>query len=112
MTEMERHSYDVVLAFRDEDGDWGHMGLGTLVLLVNVVLIWSYTISCHSCRHITGGRLKNFSRHPLRYKFWTFVSKLNARHMLLAWLSLFSVMAADFYVRLVASGVFDDPRFF
>ena len=29
-------TYDVVLAFRDATGEWGHMGLGTLVLLVNV----------------------------------------------------------------------------
>ena len=31
--------YDAVLAFRDETGAWGHMGLGTLVLLVNAVLL-------------------------------------------------------------------------
>ena len=105
-------TYDVFRSLRNAGGEWGHMGLGTLVLAVNVVLIWLYTLSCHSCRHITGGRLNNFSKHPLRYRFWTFVSKLNIRHMQLAWYSLFSVMAADFYVRLVASGVFDDPRFF
>jgi hypothetical protein len=105
-------TWDVVRSFKDGSGHWGHMGLGSLVLLANVVLIWLYTLSCHSCRHITGGRLKNFSKHPLRYRFWTFVSKLNARHMLLAWVSLFSVMAADFYVLLVAANVFDDPRFF
>ncbi len=29
-------SYDVVISFKDENGEWGHMGLGTLVLLVNV----------------------------------------------------------------------------
>ena len=28
------------------------MGLGTLVMLVNVVFIWLYTASCHSCRHL------------------------------------------------------------
>ena len=38
---------------------------------VNVVLIWAYTLSCHSCRHITGGRLKHFSKHPVRYRIWT-----------------------------------------
>lgn len=43
-------TYDTVLAFRDEHYEWGHMGLGTLVFLVNIVLIWAYTISCHSCR--------------------------------------------------------------
>ena len=74
-------TYDAVLAFRDRDGDWGHMGLGTLVLVANAVLLWLYSLSCHSCRHIVGGRLNSFSRHPLRYRFWTVVSRLNGRHM-------------------------------
>ncbi|WP_306189497.1 MULTISPECIES: hypothetical protein [unclassified Streptomyces] len=105
-------TYDTVLAFRDQHYRWGHMGLGTVVFLVNIVLIWAYTISCHSCRHIVGGKLKHFSKHPVRYKAWQFVGRLNARHMQLAWASLLSVALADFYVYLVASGVFDDPRFF
>ncbi|MCC3771388.1 hypothetical protein [Streptomyces sp. UNOC14_S4] len=105
-------TYDAVLGFRDADGRWGHMGLGTLVLLANVALIWAYTLSCHSCRHIVGGRLRNFSKHPVRYRMWGWVSVLNTRHMLLAWASLVSVAVADFYVYLVASGAFDDPRFF
>ena len=75
-------SYDVVLAFGPAEGepDGIHMGLGTVLMLINVVLIWLYTLSCHSCRHITGGRLRHFCKHPVRYKMWTFVSKLNARH--------------------------------
>lgn len=105
-------TYDTVLSFRDAHHQWGHMGLGTLVFLVNIVLIWAYTLSCHSCRHIVGGRLKHFSKHPVRYRMWQYVGKLNARHMLLAWASLVSVALADFYVYLVASGAFDDPRFF
>jgi hypothetical protein len=105
-------TYDTVLAFRDQHYRWGHMGLGTLVFLVNIVLIWAYTLSCHSCRHIVGGRIKHFSRHPVRYRAWQTISRLNARHMVLAWASLVSVALADFYVYLVASGVFDDPRFF
>jgi hypothetical protein len=79
---------------------------------VNVILIWAYTLSCHSCRHITGGRLKNFSRHPVRYWIWTQISKLNARHMLFAWLSLGTLMLADLYIWLVSAGVFSDPRIF
>jgi hypothetical protein len=105
-------TYDTVLAFRNEDREWGHMGLGTLLMLANVILIWLYTLSCHSCRHITGGRLRHFSKHPVRYKMWTFVSKLNARHGSYAWYSLFSVAIVDFYIYLLATNVFDDPRFF
>ncbi|MEV4431752.1 hypothetical protein [Streptomyces sp. NPDC049555] len=105
-------TFDAVLAFRDAHGAWGHMGLGTLVLLANIVLIWAYTLSCHSCRHIVGGRLRTFSKHPVRYRMWGWVSALNARHMLLAWASLVSVAVADLYVYLVSSGAFADPRLF
>ena len=73
-------TWDAILGFRNPQGEWGHMGLGTLVLLANAALLWLYSLSCHSCRHAIGGRLTHFSRHPLRYRAWTFVSKLNARH--------------------------------
>jgi hypothetical protein len=105
-------TYDTVLTFRDEHDHWFHMGLGSLVFLVNIVLIWLYTLSCHSCRHVVGGRLRHFSKHPVRYKAWTWVSKLNTNHARFAWLSLFSVAFADLYVLLISSGAFSDPRFF
>jgi hypothetical protein len=105
-------SWDAILGFRNASGQWGHMGLGTLVLLANATLLWIYSLSCHSCRHIIGGRLKHFSRHPLRYRFWSVVSRLNTRHMLYAWISLAGVALTDLYVMLVASGTFADPRFF
>jgi len=107
-------TWDVVLAFGPAPGesDGIHMGLGTVLMLINVVLIWLYQLSCHSCRHIVGGRLRHFSKHPVRYKLWTWVSKLNARHANYAWLSLFSVALVDLYIFLLAANVFDDPRFF
>jgi hypothetical protein len=105
-------TYDVVISFRDEDGNWGHMGLGSLIMLVNIVLIWAYTLSCHSCRHVVGGRLRHFSKHPLRYRAWTLVSRLNERHALWAWLSLFSVGLTDYYIYLLATGTISDVRFF
>jgi hypothetical protein len=105
-------TFDVVLAFRDEHHEWGHMGLGTLILLVNVVFIWLYTLSCHSCRHTVGGRLRHFSKHPVRYRLWTWVSKLNTSHGKYAWYSLFSVALADLYIWLLAADVINDVRFF
>ncbi len=105
-------TFDAVLAFRNEDGEWGHMGLGTLIFVVNVVLIWLYTLGCHSCRHIVGGRLRHFSKHPVRYRLWGLVSKLNEKHARYAWLSLFSVAIADLYVYLLARGTIEDLRFF
>jgi len=105
-------TYDTVLTFRNADGEWGHMGLGTLIYVVNIVLIWLYTLSCHSCRHTVGGRLRHFSKHPVRYRLWTWVSRLNAKHSTYAWYSLFSVAAVDFYVYLLATDRITDLRFF
>ncbi|HET9898317.1 MAG TPA: hypothetical protein VFQ44_25595 [Streptosporangiaceae bacterium] len=105
-------SVDAVFAFRNADGAWGHISVGTLVLIVNAALLWLYSVSCHSCRHVTGGRLKHFSKHPLRYKAWTIVSKLNARHAQFAWVSLGFVCFTDLYIRLVAAQVFPNLQFF
>ena len=88
------------------------MGLGTLLMIANVVLIWLYTLSCHSCRHIVGGRLRHFSKHPVRYRLWTWVSRLNQGHGTWAWYSLFSVAIVDLYIFLLATGTIQDVRFF
>ncbi len=105
-------TYDLVLAFRDPQGNWGHAGLGTLLLLVNVVAIWFYTLTCHSCRNIIAGRLNHFSKHPIRYRMWTLVSRGNPHHPKWAWISLATIVIADYYVYLVAAGYVSDPRFF
>ncbi|MBC6447586.1 hypothetical protein [Actinokineospora xionganensis] len=100
------NTYDAALSFTHG------VGLGSLVLTTNVILLWGYTLSCHSCRHIAGGRLKHFSKHPVRYRAWTLISKLNVRHMQLAWTTLATLMLTDLYVMLVASGAISDLRFF
>jgi hypothetical protein len=102
---------DAILAFRF-DGHFG-VGVGTLVLLTNVILLTTYTLSCHSLRHLAGGKLDCFSCTAFgksRYKAWRGITSLNERHMLFAWLSLFSVGLADLYVRLVSSGAIHDVR--
>jgi hypothetical protein len=103
--------YDAIRAFRF-DGGFG-VGLGSLVFLANIVLLSFYTFSCHSLRHLVGGRVDCFSCSAFNrssYATWRGVSALNAHHMLFAWLSLFSVGLTDLYVRLVASGALHDPR--
>lgn len=104
------NTYDAILAFSGEDGLG--LGLGNVILVGNVVMLWLYTLSCHSCRHVTGGRLRHFSRHPIRYRWWTFVSRINTRHMEYAWITLGTLAVTDFYVWMVASGTWSDPRFF
>ncbi|WP_165945268.1 hypothetical protein [Micromonospora sp. KC723] len=103
------NTYDAILAFHSPKG-FG-FGLGNIILLGNVVMLWAYTISCHSCRHIVGGRLKHFSKSPVRYQAWTFVSRLNVRHMQLAWITLGTLALTDFYVMAVAAEWIDDLRF-
>jgi len=101
-------SWDVVLAFRFPNG-FG-IGVGTLVMLVNVIFLAGYTFSCHSCRHVCGGHVDVFSTAPLRYGIWHFVTRLNERHPVYAWLSLFSVGLTDLYIRLVSMGIIRDLR--
>jgi len=104
------NAYDAVFATTGPDGRFG-VGLGTLIIWTNVAMLTGYTLSCHACRHVVGGRLKHFSRHPLRYRFWTLVSKLNARHGTYAMISLFTVILTDAYIMAVSAGWFDDLRF-
>jgi len=108
--------YDVIRAFMFPGPD-GRLhfgiGLGTLVLLLNIVLLTSYTLSCHSLRHLVGGKLDCFSCSAFnrtRHSGWKRLSFLNERHMLFAWCSLISVGFADFYIRMVASGLIKDLR--
>jgi hypothetical protein len=88
------------------------MSVGSLVLLVSSTMLWLYSMSCHSCRHTIGGRLKNFSKHPVRYKLWSWVSVLNHSHQQYAWFSLAAVAFADIYVRQVATGAWTNFYFF
>lgn len=105
--------YDALAAFWFDSvaGKQFGIGVGSLVLLANIVLLTGYTLSCHSLRHIVGGNVDCFScvvAGGPRHTAWRGVSFLNERHMLFAWLSLFSVGLADLYVRLVASGMITD----
>ena len=107
------NTYDMVVSFQSDAPDGSSrfgLGLGNIILLINVIGLWLYTLSCHSCRHGVGGRLKHFSRHPWRYRAWTTVSRLNARHMLFAWLTIGTLILTDLYIMLVASGTVPDPR--
>jgi hypothetical protein len=107
-------SYDVWLALWFADPATGQtefgIGVGTLVLLVNVVLLASYTFGCHSLRHVVGGRKDEISKSGVREACYNCTSALNRRHMLFAWMSLFSVALADVYVRLCSMGILTDVR--
>jgi hypothetical protein len=109
-------AWDVYLATQFTDSTTGTVsfgiGVGTLVLALNVVLLGGYTLGCHSFRHLVGGMLDQPSKAPARKKAYDCASCLNRGHMRWAWLSLFGVAFADIYVRLCAAGVWTDLRLF
>jgi len=107
-------SYDAVLSFIfvNEPGG-GHefgVGVGSLVLTANAVLLAGYTFGCHSLRHIVGGRKDCLSASPVGHGAWKCVTCFNRRHMLWAWISLFWVGFTDAYIRLCSMGVWTDWR--
>jgi hypothetical protein len=86
------------------------MGVGTLVLAINVVFLGGYTLGCHSLRHLVGGLRDRLSGAPVRRTAYQCVSCFNRKHMLWAWMSLFWVMFSDIYIRLCSMGVWSDWR--
>jgi hypothetical protein len=86
------------------------IGVGTLLLATNVVLLSGYTFGCHSLRHLVGGYLDRLSRAPVRKKAYDCVSCLNRGHMRWAWCSLIIVAFCDVYIRLLSMGVWTDWR--
>ena len=86
------------------------IGVGTIVLAINVVLLGGYTFGCHSLRHLVGGFRDQLSRSRVNYSAYRCVGCLNQRHMLWAWMSLCWVGFSDLYVRLCSMGIWHDWR--
>ena len=65
------------------------IGLGVVILFVNAFLLTGYSLSCHSLRHLVGGRLDCFSctrRTQVRHTLWQRLTSLNRHHMAWAWI--------------------------
>jgi hypothetical protein len=86
------------------------IGVGSLVLTINPILLGGYTLGCHSLRHLVGGYLDRLAGRPVRRTAYDCVSCLNRGHMNWAWASLFWVAFTDIYVRLCAMGIWHDWR--
>ncbi len=104
--------FDAVVAF-DFCGRFG-IGLGSVLMLTNVLLLSGYTFGCHAFRHLAGGELDCFScslAARARHKLWKGVTVLNVRaRPMQAWASLVSVAGTDIYIRLLLAGALRDPR--
>jgi hypothetical protein len=101
-------TYDAILSYRFADG-FG-IGVGSLVITLNAILLGSYSLSCHSLRHIIGGRKDEVSKNGLQLACYNGCSAMNRKHQLFAWLSLVWVAFTDFYVRLCSMGIWTDYR--
>src|SRR5918996_852202 len=82
-------AYDVWKALWFDDGAGGTrfgVGVGSLVLAINLVLLSGYTFGCHSLRHLVGGARDEISKSPLCSTSYACGGGFNRRHMLFAWL--------------------------
>ena len=87
------------------------IGVGSIIITINVILIAAYTFGCHSFRHLIGGRkdcMSNCGKATLASGAFKKASWFNARHMQFAWMSLIWVMVTDVYIRLVSMGYLHD----
>jgi hypothetical protein len=86
------------------------IGLGSLIMIANPILLGLYTFGCHSFRHLIGGRKDVMTAASLQKKCYDCVSSLNRSHMKWAWISMFYVGFVDGYIRLCALGIWHDWR--
>lgn len=103
-------AWDAINSYRFANG-FG-IGLGSIILTANVIFLSCYTFSCHSLRHLIGGKCDTISDKPLQCAAYNACSSMNKRHMLFAWCSLFVVGFSDIYVRLCSMGIWTDLRIF
>ena len=104
-------AYDTGHGFFFEDGLG--VGVGSIILLINWLLLTGYLFGCHSLRHIIGGNVDCYSctlGGKARHGLWKRATWFNKRHQLFAWTSLIFVCFTDLYIRLVAMGTFTDLR--
>jgi hypothetical protein len=86
------------------------IGVGTLIMVLNVCLLASYTFGCHSLRSLVGGNSDSLPKSGVGKACYDGCSKLNTKHQLFAWVSLFGVALTDVYIRLCAMGIITDLR--
>jgi len=107
-------AYDVWLAMWFTNPTTGvrefGIGLGTVILATNVVLLSCYTLGCHVARHLVGGLFDEVSKHPVCDRAYACSTSLNYKHQLFAWCSLISVAFSDVYIRLCSMGIVTDLR--
>lgn len=107
-------AYDALKSYWFENPTTGQkefgIGVGSLILTLNVVLLGSYTFGCHAARHIFGGFMDEVSKSSVCDRAYACSTALNYKHQLFAWCSLFSVAFCDIYIRMCSMGIWSDLR--
>ena len=73
-------SFDVWLSLNFHEGDTHAYGVtvGSLILLVNVIMLTGYTFGCHAFRHVVGAsQVGRIPMNRMKYKLWKLSTKLN-----------------------------------
>ncbi|HJM18075.1 MAG TPA: hypothetical protein QF703_00930 [Candidatus Thalassarchaeaceae archaeon] len=97
-------TYDFWLSLNFHDSAGAHhfgISVGSLVLLLNLIMLSGYTFGCHAFRHVVGGGSNHWTGAPMnriKYGMWRLSTKLNEHHKDWALYSLFWVMFTDFYI--------------
>jgi len=105
-------AYKGFFGWKEVGGKAFEVHLGSLILLINVILLAGYTFGCHSLRHLVGGGVDEMSKKPMRFRLWKCASCFNRSHQGWALTSLFWVAGTDIYVRLLAMGKIPDFKIF
>ena len=101
--------WDLVISMV-HDGQF-RLGLGVFLIAADAILVTLYVGSCHSFRHLVGGSMDCFSctaYTETRHGIWKWVSRINVHHGKYAWLSLFSIILVDLYVRALALDIINE----
>jgi hypothetical protein len=109
------HTFDALFSYFLPGFAGLRIGLGSLVVSLDVVLLALYAFGCHSWRHIIGGRLDCFSSCPMgemRHHAFERQGLLNRNHGLFGWVSLGWVVIADLYIMAVSKGLIPDFVFY
>lgn len=89
--------------------------LGSIILLVNAILLTLWTVSCHAFRHLSGGYIDCYGCKTGGKgikKWFNGQSRLNLHHEQFAFLSLLVVVGVDLYIRGLLFGLPIDFTFF
>ncbi|MCL4438716.1 MAG: hypothetical protein M1616_05080 [Candidatus Thermoplasmatota archaeon] len=102
--------YDIAISIIRYPGYSYVISLGTILLVINTILVTVYTLSCHAIRHLVGGNIDCYScQHSIRGKIFRGQTRINRHHETYAWLSLSMFFLVDLFIRSVAVWHFLNP---